>query len=123
MITPNETEIEMLTGICVTDESTAARAAAILKDKGVEIVVVTLGNKGAYVFSDGLKKVISVDKVKAVDSTAAGDTFNGALAAALLRGEDLEQAIRYANKAASISVTRMGAQASIPFKNEISIIT
>ena len=119
VITPNEVETEFLTGIKVVDERTAEQAAGILKNKGVKIVVITLGANGAYVYSDDFKGIIPVPKVQAVDTTAAGDTFNGALAVALTEGSNLGDAIKYANHAASISVTRKGAQSSIPYRREI----
>jgi ribokinase len=119
-ITPNETEVEQLTGIGVSDERTAREAAASLKNKGVEIVLITLGPRGAYVFSDELKRLIPAPKVHAIDTTAAGDTFNGALAVALTRSLGLGDAVAFANSAASISVTRRGAQSSMPFAEEIT---
>lgn len=119
MITPNAGEAELLTGVKVTDEHTAGKAAEILKAKGVKTVIITLGSKGAYLSADGVTGLIPVPEVKAVDTTAAGDTFNGALAVALTAGSDLESAVRFANKAASIAVTRPGAQSSVPYLKEI----
>ena len=120
LITPNETEAELLTGIKVHDIVTAEKAASILLDKGVENVIITMGASGAYIHSNTLSKLIPVIPVTAVDTTAAGDVFNGALAVAISEGKDLEEAVIFANKAASISVTRMGAQASAPYRKEIS---
>ena len=119
MITPNETETELLTGIKVTDQHTAAKAAEVFKEKGVENVIITMGAAGAYLYSDEVKELIPAPKVRAVDTTAAGDSFNGALAVGLAENIDLTEAVRYANQVASIAVTRMGAQSSIPFRNEI----
>jgi ribokinase len=119
MITPNETEAELLTGIRVTDQESAETAAKMLLDKGVEVAVVTLGSKGALLVTSDICKLIPGYRVEAVDTTAAGDCFNGALAVALSEGASLQKAIGFANKAASISVTRMGAQASAPYRNEI----
>jgi ribokinase len=119
IISPNETEAEILTGIKITNKATIEKAAKILKSKGVEIVIITLGAEGAYVLSDSYNEIVPSVKVKAIDTTAAGDTFNGALASALCKGSELIDAIQFANKAAAISVTRMGAQASIPQLNEI----
>lgn len=120
MITPNETEAELLTGVKVTEEASAARAAKALCAKGVKRVVITLGSKGAFVYSDGEGRLVPAVKVKAVDTTAAGDVFNGALAVALTEDHPLQAAISFAAKAAAISVTRMGAQASAPYRDEIA---
>lgn len=119
MITPNETEAEFLTGIQVTNEKTANKAAALLNKKGVEVVIITMGAKGAYLFADGIMELIPSPKVVAIDTVAAGDTFNGALAVALVECRNLCDAVSFANNAASIAVTREGAQSSIPFRNEI----
>lgn len=119
LITPNEIEAEILTGIKVTDNASAEQAALKLQKKGVQNVVITLGAAGAYLLSGKISKLIPVIPVKAVDSTAAGDVFNGALAVALAEGKKIEDAIIFANKVASISVTRMGAQSSAPYKTEI----
>lgn len=121
LITPNETEATLLTGTTVTDEASAANAAAVLVKKGVLNVIITLGRQGAYFQNCSLKLKIDAPLVQAVDTTAAGDTFNGALAVALTENMDWEQAIRFAVKAASISVTRMGAQSSVPYRKEIGL--
>jgi ribokinase len=78
-----------------------------------------MGASGAYLLSGAISKMIPVIPVKAIDTTAAGDVFNGALAVAISEGKDIEDAVIYANKAAAISVTRMGAQASAPYRKEI----
>lgn len=119
LITPNETEAEILTGIPVRDQTSAIAAARALLSMGVKAVVMTLGSQGALVVTDELCELIPTKSVKVVDTTAAGDCFNGALAVALCEGFSLQEAISFANKAATISVTRMGAQASAPFRNEI----
>ena len=119
LITPNETEAELLTGIPVKDQLSAVAAARALLSKGVKVVVMTLGSKGALLVTDSLCELIPVTAVEVVDTTAAGDCFNGALAVALCEGSGLLEAISFANKAAAISVTRMGAQASAPYRNEI----
>ena len=119
LITPNRTETQLITGLPVTDEKEAAAAAEALVAKGVKNVVITLGSKGAYVLSEDFRGVIPANPVKAVDTTGAGDTFNGALCVALSEGRSLQDACRFAAKASAISVTRMGAQPSIPFRNEI----
>jgi ribokinase len=119
ILTPNETEAEILTGIRVNGESGAARAAAALRGRGVATVIVTLGARGAYVSGLEFEGIIPGFKVKAVDTTAAGDVFNGALAVALSEGRALAESVRFANAAAAISVTRMGAQPSAPKRKEI----
>jgi len=119
LITPNETEAEILTGIRVCDTASAGLAASSLYDKGVKNVIITMGAAGAFVKSESYTGMVPGVKVKAVDTTAAGDVFNGALAVALAEGIDLKEAVVFANKAASISVTRLGAQASAPYRNEI----
>lgn len=120
IITPNETEAELLTGIKVTDELSALKAATFLHEKGVEIIIITMGSAGAFILANGQSEIINTIKVEAVDTTAAGDTFNGALTVALSEGKTLKESILFANKAAAISVTRIGAQASVPFRNEIT---
>lgn len=119
LITPNETEAEILTGIKVNNSSSAEKAAIILQKKGVKNVIITMGAAGAYVKSDSYTGMVSGKIVKTVDSTAAGDVFNGALAVALAEGKDFGKAAAFANIASSISVTRMGAQASAPYRKEI----
>ncbi|SFE11184.1 ribokinase [Spirosoma endophyticum] len=120
LITPNETEAELLTGIHVTDLATAEQAAQKLHEMGVPNVVITLGSKGAYLHSGTSGQLITSPVVKAVDSTAAGDCFNGALTVALAEGKSLPDAVAFGCKAASISVTRMGAQASMPKRSELA---
>ena len=119
ILTPNETEAEILTGITIKNESDAQQAAGILQKKGVKIVIITLGSKGAYVYSDEFKGIVESFKVKALDTTAAGDVFNGALAVAISEKMPLADAVRFANAAAAISVTRLGAQPSVPQRKEI----
>lgn len=119
LITPNESEAEMLTGIPVSDLESASRAAGFFLNKGVENVAITMGKQGAYFENSSTSFMVPAPVVRAVDTTAAGDTFSGALTVAVTEGMDWEQAIRFAVKAASLSVTRMGAQASVPYRSEI----
>jgi ribokinase len=119
-ITPNETEAELLTGIKVYSNETAQKAALLLQRKGVRNVIITMGAAGAYLLNDTFSDMIPVTSVKAVDTTAAGDVFNGALAVALAEEMKIEDAVSFANKAASISVMRLGAQTSAPFRHEIT---
>lgn len=114
-ITPNETEAELLTGVKVADSTSAAAAAHILKERGVKNVLITLGSRGCW--CEGV--VYPCEEVKAVDCVAAGDTFNGAFVVALTEGKTAAQAVAFAQKAAAISVTRPGAQSSVPFRREL----
>ncbi|MDH2899025.1 ribokinase [Rahnella variigena] len=119
MITPNETEAEKLTGIKVDNNEDAARAAKALHDKGIATVIITLGSKGVWLSQNGEGKLVAGFRVKAVDTIAAGDTFNGALVTALLEGKPMDSAVRFAHAAAAIAVTRPGAQPSVPWRKEI----
>lgn len=119
MITPNETETALLTGVQVVDEQTAQQAADVFHQKGIQTVLITLGAKGAFLSENGNGEIIAGFKVTPVDTTAAGDTFNGSLAVALLEGKSMRDAVMFAHKASSISVTRMGAQSSIPTRAEL----
>ncbi len=119
LITPNETETALLTGMTETDETSAQQAAALFKSKGVQNVIITLGSKGAYVDAGNFTGIVPSPKVQAVDTTAAGDVFNGALIVALSEGQDWEPAVQFACKAAALSVTKMGAQTSAPSRAEI----
>ena len=120
LLTPNETEAALLTGLEVMDLESAKKAARVLHEKGVDTVIITMGSDGALVYQDGAFEVVEAMKVKAVDTTAAGDTFNGALAVALSEEMPMSQAVKFASQAAAISVTRMGAQASVPYRSEIN---
>jgi len=119
ILTPNESEAEILTGIKVQTEDDAAAAADALMAKGIETVIVTMGAKGAFVVTADSKELVAGFSVKAVDATAAGDTFNGALAVALAEGKALKTAVSFANAAAALSVTKLGAQPSAPTREEI----
>ena len=117
-ITPNETEAEILTGVKVTDAASARQAADALKALGVRHVVVTMGSRGCY--SADTDTVYPCLPVKAVDCVAAGDTFNGGFVVALAEGKSVAEAIEFGQKAAAISVTRVGAQPSVPYRREIA---
>jgi ribokinase len=119
LITPNEIEASILTGIKVEDETTAAKAAGVLVSKGVQNVIITMGASGAYIQTEGMAKIVPANLVKAIDTTGAGDVFNGAIAVGISEGMSLHDAVTFANKAAAISVTRLGAQSSVPYRNEI----
>jgi len=118
VITPNENEAEFLTGITITDDASARKAAQAFHHKGIKNVILTLGKRGAY-WSDGNNQgIIAAPSVTVSDTTAAGDCFSGALAVALAEKKSLADAVRFASAAASISVTRMGAQSSMPSRKE-----
>ena len=119
IIIPNETEAQGMTGIEVTDDASVLAAIRAIQARGVGQVIITVGKRGAATMLDGQLATIPTFPTKAVDTTAAGDTFCGALCVALSRGYKLQEAIRRANKAASISVTRMGAQPSVPTADEV----
>ena len=119
LITPNEMEAELLTGVHVTDIPAAANAAGILMTKGVKNVIITMGSAGAYVATKEINQMVPGFKVNAIDTVAAGDIFNGALAVALAEGKSILDSTRFANAAAAIAVTRHGAQASAPSREEI----
>ena len=114
-ITPNETEAELLTGVKVADLASAQAAERVLKRRGVAHVAITLGAKGCYAAG----RIHPCVKVKAVDTVAAGDTFNGAFVVALAEGKGVDEAIAFAQAAAALAVTRPGAQASVPFRREV----
>ena len=119
IITPNQRETEMLTGIKVSDESSAKEAVDFLHNKGIETVIITMGAGGAFVVHEKKYSMIPGHKVNVVDTTAAGDVFNGALVVALSEGKPMDEAVSFACKAAAISVTRLGAQASAPSREEV----
>jgi len=119
VITPNEKEAEMLTGVAIKDIDDAKQAAKILSAKGIKTIIITLGEAGALLYHNNQFNLIAGKKVNAVDTTAAGDVFNGALAVALSEKKSFEEAIQFANTAAAISVTRLGAQASAPYRSEL----
>ncbi|MBX3239082.1 MAG: ribokinase [Chitinophagaceae bacterium] len=119
ILTPNETEASMIAGIPVNDIEDAQKAALLICRKGVKTVIVTLGSKGAVICENNRCTRVETKKVLPLDTTAAGDVFNGALAVALSEGKDIVAAVRVACDAAAISVTRLGAQSSIPYRNEM----
>lgn len=119
MITPNETEAQILTGIAVNSDEDAARAAGALHDKGIATVLITLGSRGVWLSEQGQGQRVAGFRVQAVDTIAAGDTFNGALITALLEQRPMAEAVRFAHAAAAIAVTRPGAQPSVPWREEI----
>jgi len=119
IITPNESEAEVLTGLKIVDDISAAKAAEALIQKGVGNVVITLGERGAFLYTKSDNMLIPTKRVNAVDTTAAGDAFNGGLAFALGSGMSLKDAIHFANFVGAYSVTRRGAQPSMPNYDEV----
>lgn len=121
MITPNRIEAEMLTGVKINSKEDVAMAAGVLYRKGVKNIIITLGSEGSFVREGEKTYYVDAYKVVPVDTTAAGDTFNGAVCVGVSEGMSLEQAVLFASKASSISVTRMGAQSSIPYRKELDM--
>lgn len=121
LITPNETEAELITGQKITDMETAIKAASLIRAKGVENVIITMGSQGALVYTGSICELVPAYKVKAIDTTAAGDIFNGALAVSIAEGHGWIEAARFACKASAIAVTRAGAQSSAPYRKEVEM--
>ena len=119
IIIPNETEAEIITGIEVFNSETAVKAAEVMNGMGISTVIITMGSKGAFLKDNKHSILIPSTKVNAIDTTAAGDTFCGALSVAFAESQDIVDAIKFACKASAIAVTRMGAQASIPYRKEL----
>ena len=119
LITPNETEAQAISGIAIDSVETAGQAARKILGMGVHNVIVTLGAQGALICDERTSTLVEAHSVAAVDTTAAGDVFNAGIATALAEGLDWEGAVRFAAKAAAISVTRAGAQASAPYRDEV----
>jgi ribokinase len=120
LITPNETEAKILTGISVDDAVSMQDAAQALLDKGVQNVIITLGSRGAFFSNSEEHFLVPSHQVQALDTTAAGDVFNGVLTVCLSQETGWRESIAYANKAAALSVTKMGAQGSAPYQEEIN---
>ena len=122
IITPNETEAQALTGVVVNNETDARRAAEILLQKGVQNVVITMGALGAYA-TDGIRSErLPRIPVEAVDTTGAGDAFNGGLVMALAEGMDLFTALRYGNVTGALSVTELGTAPAMPRRKQIDML-
>ncbi|HQQ98512.1 MAG TPA: ribokinase [Cyclobacteriaceae bacterium] len=119
IITPNESEATLLTGIPTSDTAGIVASAKTLHQWGVDTVIITLGDKGAYIHGANHQAFVPAPRATPVDTTGAGDCFNGALAVALSEGLSIEQAAAFACAAASQSVSRMGAQQAMPFRHEL----
>ncbi|MFI5131798.1 MAG: ribokinase [Chitinophagales bacterium] len=123
IITPNQTEALMLTGFAVNDTSTAQNACDVLHGKGILTVIITMGEQGAYISSKNYKGLVpGFNAGVTVDTVAAGDTFCGGLAIAIAEGKSLQDAVQFANAAAALSVTKPGAQDSIPTRAEVETL-
>ena len=118
---PNETELSTFSGLPVEDAASAEKAAAVMQRKGVGKLIVTMGSKGALICDGGPSTFVPAHKVKAVDTTAAGDTFCGALCVAVSEGKSLKEAVEFACAASALTVQKMGAQNSIPYRKEINL--
>lgn len=119
-ILPNRIEAEMLSGIKVVDAESARRAATAIGEKGIENVVITLGKDGAYVKEKEECAMIPARQVETIDTTGAGDVFCGAFSVYLSENHTLTESVEFANAAAALAVTRIGAQSAIPYKREIN---
>jgi len=119
VLTPNEVEAELLSGLSVANVNDAERAGKRIIKKGVTSVVITLGEKGSFVVTQKKSKLVPAIKVKPVDTTGAGDAFNAGLAFALAEGKEIEEAARFANFVAALKITRLGAQEGLPSRAEV----
>jgi len=119
VLTPNETETELLTSVTLRSPAERVEAAQELRRRGVQTVVITLGGSGSFLFTGGIGVMVPTVKIQPVDTTAAGDAFNGALAVALAEGQELERAVQFANLAGAFAATRLGAQPSLPRRAEL----
>lgn len=119
LITPNEVEAEILTGICINNLENAEKAAEWFFKKGVKNVLITLGERGVFIATKEKQEIVPAYKVNAIDTTGAGDAFNGGLVAALAEGKDLWEAAKFANALAAISVQRLGTTPAMPSRIEI----
>ncbi|MCX6134224.1 MAG: ribokinase [Ignavibacteriales bacterium] len=122
IITPNESEVEILTGMRISDDATIVAASLILRNMGIPAVVITLGARGAYLSEESGDQFVAPFTVDPVDTTAAGDVFSGALAVSIGEGTALRDAVRFASAAAALSVTKLGAQPSAPQRAEIETL-
>lgn len=121
ILTPNRTEAELLSEIAITDEKSAVLATEKIRKMGVQSIILTMGSHGALVVHQGDSTMIPAFPIQPVDTTAAGDAFNGALAVALAQNKSIHEAVRFANAVAALATSKMGAQPSLPYLNEVEI--
>ncbi|RLF06223.1 MAG: ribokinase [Thermoprotei archaeon] len=119
VLTPNVRELEALAGVTIRTDEDVVNAANLLREKGVRMVVVTLGKRGAMIVDERGHRRVPTYEVPVIDTVGAGDAFNGALALALSLGADIDEAVDFANMVASIKVTKKGAQAGLPRRDEV----
>jgi ribokinase len=119
LLTPNETETEILTGMPTHSNEQAIEAAHNLLSKGIETVILTLGSRGSFLLTEKMGKRIPAYSVDVIDTTAAGDAYSGALAASLAQGTHIEEAVKIANAAGALAATKLGAEPSLPTKKAI----
>ena len=119
LLTPNESETEILTGMPTHSNEQAIEAAHNLLSKGIETVILTLGSRGSFLLTEKMDKLIPAYSVNVIDTTAAGDTYCGALAASLAQDTHIEEAVKIANAAGALAVTKLGAEPSLPTKKAI----
>ena len=119
LLTPNESETEILTGMPTHSNEQAIEAAHNLLSKGIETVILTLGSRGSFLLTEKMDKLIPAYSVNVIDTTAAGDAYCGALAASLAQGALIEEAVKIANAAGALAVTKLGAEPSLPTKKAI----
>ncbi|MDR1108909.1 MAG: ribokinase [Spirochaetaceae bacterium] len=122
IITPNESEAFLLTGVAVADKSSAGKAARVFFDKGIKNVVITLGKKGCYVNDGKIEEIIEPVEVPTIDTTGAGDAFTGGLVVALAEDRSLLNAVKFATCTAALSTTKMGTAPSMPYRTEIDAL-
>ena len=117
---PNETEAEFYTGIKINNKNDAKESAKKLYDMGIKNVIITLGEKGLYYFNGKEEIYMEANQVKAIDTTGAGDAFNGGFSFALLKGKKIKDCLEFANKVAGLSTTKLGAGDSMPNLKELN---
>lgn len=122
IVTPNETEAQILTGVKIESEQDAIKAAKAFMEKGVKQVVITLGSMGAFAMNEEKCELVERLNVNAIDTTGAGDAFNGGFVMALADGKDLFTALRYGNVTGALSVTKLGTAPSMPSREEIDAL-
>ena len=122
IVTPNETEAQILTGVEIKTVEDAKRAANVLLEKGVKEVVITLGSMGAFAMNQEKSELVERLTVDAIDTTGAGDAFNGGFVTALAEGKDLFEALRYGNVTGALSVTRLGTAPAMPSRSEVDAL-